>query len=55
MEDRTSREDPRKIGTTKGRNQEDVTKDNNLKKGKKDLSTAAVIFVDNTKDGELAR
>ena len=30
-------------------------KDNNHKKGNKELSTAAVIFVDNTKDGELAK
>ena len=55
MEDRNSKEDPRRGGTTRGEKNMEKTKDNNLKKGKKELSTAAVIFVDNTKDGELAK
>ena len=51
---RKYQEDSRRGKTTGGEELKSTAKDNN-KKRKKEVKTTAVIFVDNTKDGELAR
>ena len=53
-EDRILQEDSEEGTNQGGKNGRGIKKDNTLE-GRKDLKTAAVLFVDNTKDSELAR